>query len=67
MSASGDHVDNVTQIQLRFCVRDTSYRQSDKFPSRVVVKVNNEMVQLPVSFTFFLLLSFIAVTLFSLE
>lgn len=47
VSGGGDYVDNTTQIQLRFCVRDTSYRQSDKFPSRVVVRVNNEMVPLP--------------------
>jgi len=52
MTGSGDRVDYKAQIQLRFCVRDMSYRQSDKFPSRVNVKVNNAAVQLPVGSTF---------------
>ena len=51
MSDGGDRIGHtVVQIQLRFCIRDTSSRQSDKFPSRVVVKVNNDTASLPVGF-----------------
>jgi len=55
VSMSGDRVDYTTQIQLRFCIRDMTSRQSDRFPSHVMIKVNNETAQLPVGFTCFFL------------
>jgi hypothetical protein len=38
------------QVQLRFCMLETSCEQEDYFPPNVVVKVNNKVCQLPVSF-----------------
>jgi hypothetical protein len=43
-----DRVDYGVQIQLRFCIVDSSCKQPDCFPSTVGVKVNNMMAQLPV-------------------
>jgi hypothetical protein len=43
-----DRIDYGVQIQLRFCVVDSSAKQPDCFPSSVGVKVNNMMAQLPV-------------------
>jgi len=64
VSDIGDRADYQTQIQLRFCVRDVSYRQPDKFPSRVSVNVNSGTAQLPVGLTFLILLSYTAVQMY---
>lgn len=37
------------QVQLRFCLLETSCEQEDYFPPNVVVKVNSKLCQLPVS------------------
>lgn len=42
-------VEHVIQVQLRFCMLETSCEQEDYFPPNVVVKVNNKMCPLPVS------------------
>lgn len=36
------------QIQLRFCLSETTCAQDDKFPSNITVRVNHQEVQLPV-------------------
>lgn len=38
----------VKQVQLRFCLLETSCEQEDFFPPNVVVKVNNKLCPLPV-------------------
>ncbi len=38
-----------TQVQLRFCLLETSCEQEDCFPSSICVKVNGKMATLPVS------------------
>ena len=38
------------QVQLRFCLLETTCEQEDYFPPNVQVKVNGKMCQLPVSF-----------------
>lgn len=40
------------QVQLRFCLLETSCEQDDYFPPSVVVKVNNKLCPLPVSVCF---------------
>lgn len=40
------------QVQLRFCMLETSCEQDDYFPPNVVVKVNNKMCPLPVSISY---------------
>lgn len=42
-------VEHIVQVQLRFCLLETSCEQEDYFPPNVVVKVNNKVQQLPVS------------------
>lgn len=37
------------QVQLRFCLLETSCEQEDFFPPNVVVKVNNKLCPLPVN------------------
>src|SRR6218665_955590 len=39
----------VAQLQLRFCWLETSCEQDDHFPPNLMVRINNRMVQLPVS------------------
>lgn len=38
------------QVQLRFCLLETTCEQEDYFPPNVQLKVNGKMCQLPVSF-----------------
>lgn len=42
-------MEHIIQVQLRFCVLETSSEQEDNFPPNVVVKVNNKLCPLPVS------------------
>lgn len=42
-------VEHIIQVQLRFCMLETTCEQDDYFPPNVVVKVNNKMCPLPVS------------------
>jgi len=42
-------VEHAIQVQLRFCLVETSCDQEDCFPPNVNVKVNNKLCQLPVS------------------
>lgn len=44
-------VEHAIQVQLRFCLLETSCDQEDCFPPSVSVKVNNKLCQLPVSFS----------------
>lgn len=37
------------QVQLRFCLLETTCEQEDYFPPNVTLKVNGKMCQLPVS------------------
>lgn len=41
------------QVQMRFCQLETTCEQEDFFPPNVVVKVNNKLCPLPVSFKTF--------------
>jgi len=43
-----DRVEYNVQVQLRFCLIDSSCRQPDCFPSSINVKVNNMPATLPV-------------------
>ena len=43
-----DRIDYGVQIQLRFCIVDSTSKQPDCFPSAIAVKVNNMIAQLPV-------------------
>lgn len=49
---NSNKVEHVVQVQLRFCLLETSCEQEDYFPPNVVVKVNNKLQQLPVSQSF---------------
>lgn len=40
-------VEHVIQVQLRFCLLETSCEQEDYFPPNIVVKVNNKLCTLP--------------------
>lgn len=42
-------IEHAIQVQLRFCLVETSCEQEDCFPPNVNVKVNNKLCQLPVS------------------
>lgn len=44
-------IEHAIQVQLRFCLLETSCDQEDCFPPSVSVKVNNKLCQLPVSKT----------------
>lgn len=41
-------VEHIIQVQLRFCLLETSCEQEDYFPPNVQVKVNGKICQLPV-------------------
>ncbi|KAL3285902.1 hypothetical protein HHI36_000421 [Cryptolaemus montrouzieri] len=43
----GVKVDYVKQVQMRFCLLETTCEQEDYFPPNVAVKVNNKLTQLP--------------------
>lgn len=43
----GSKIDFTIQIQMRFCLLETSCEQEDNFPSTLTVKVNNKLVTLP--------------------
>lgn len=45
----GVKCDYVKQVQLRFCLLETTCPQEDCFPPQVIVKVNNKLCPLPVS------------------
>lgn len=42
-------IEHILQVQLRFCLLETSSEQEDYFPPSVIVKVNNKLCPLPVS------------------
>lgn len=46
-------IEHVIQVQLRFCLLETSCEQEDYFPPNIVVKVNNKLCALPVTFLIF--------------
>lgn len=46
----GSRCEFVKQVQMRFCLLETTCEQEDLFPPNVVVKVNNKVCQLPVCF-----------------
>ena len=48
-------LDYTKQIQMRFCLLDTTSEQEDQFPPSVCVKVNEKMCTLPVSFVTFII------------
>lgn len=43
----GSKIDFINQIQMRFCLLETSCEQEDNFPSNLSVKVNSKLVTLP--------------------
>lgn len=43
----GSKIDFINQIQIRFCLLETSCEQEDNFPSNLSVKVNGKPVTLP--------------------
>ncbi|XP_055321252.1 E3 SUMO-protein ligase PIAS2 isoform X2 [Sitodiplosis mosellana] len=40
-------IEHIIQVQLRFCLLETSCEQEDYFPPNVIVKVNNKLCPLP--------------------
>lgn len=46
---NGSKIEHTIQVQLRFCLLETSCEQEDYFPPNVTVKVNNKLCNLPVS------------------
>ncbi|XP_031617888.1 E3 SUMO-protein ligase PIAS2 isoform X2 [Contarinia nasturtii] len=40
-------IEHIIQVQLRFCLLETSAEQEDYFPPNVIVKVNNKLCPLP--------------------
>lgn len=46
---SGSRCEYVKQVQMRFCLLETTCEQEDYFPPNIVVKVNNKLCPLPVS------------------
>ncbi|XP_053675228.1 E3 SUMO-protein ligase PIAS2 [Anopheles nili] len=40
-------IEHVVQVQLRFCLLETTCEQDDYFPPNIVVKVNNKLCPLP--------------------
>lgn len=46
---NNNKIEHIIQVQLRFCLLETSCEQDDNFPPSVVVKVNNKLCALPVS------------------
>ncbi|XP_055379728.1 E3 SUMO-protein ligase PIAS3 isoform X3 [Condylostylus longicornis] len=44
---NGSKIEHTIQVQLRFCLLETSCEQEDCFPPNIIVKVNNKMCQLP--------------------
>lgn len=47
-------IEHIIQVQLRFCLLETSSEQEDYFPPNVIVKVNNKLCPLPVSVKIFM-------------
>lgn len=45
----GSKCEYIKQVQMRFCLLETTCEQDDYFPPNVVVKVNNKLCPLPVS------------------
>lgn len=45
----GVKCDYIKQVQMRFCLLETTCEQEDYFPPNVIVKVNNKLCPLPVS------------------
>lgn len=45
----GVKCDYIKQVQMRFCLLETTCEQDDYFPPNVIVKVNNKLCPLPVS------------------
>lgn len=45
---NSNKIEHAIQVQLRFCLLETSCEQEDCFPPSVSVKVNNKLCQLPV-------------------
>lgn len=45
----GSKCEYIKQVQMRFCLLETTSEQEDHFPPNVVVKVNNKLCPLPVS------------------
>ncbi|XP_011865800.1 PREDICTED: E3 SUMO-protein ligase PIAS1 isoform X3 [Vollenhovia emeryi] len=43
----GSKMDYVVQVQMRFCLQETSCEQEDFFPPSIVVKVNGKLCPLP--------------------
>lgn len=50
----GSKVEYTVQVQLRFCLLETTSEQEDCFPPGVIVKVNNKLCQLPVRVIWYL-------------
>jgi len=54
----GVKCDYVKQVQLRFCLLETTCPQEDCFPPQVIVKVNNKLCPLPVSISVYFFFTF---------
>ncbi|CAD7091990.1 unnamed protein product [Hermetia illucens] len=44
---NGSKIEHTIQVQLRFCLLETSCEQDDCFPPSIIVKVNNKLCPLP--------------------
>ncbi|XP_035793724.1 E3 SUMO-protein ligase PIAS2-like isoform X4 [Anopheles albimanus] len=44
---NSNRIEHTIQVQLRFCMLETSCEQEDYFPPNIVVKVNNKLCPLP--------------------
>lgn len=51
---NANKIEHTIQVQLRFCLLETSCEQEDYFPPNIVVKVNNKLCPLPVSMSILL-------------
>ena len=45
----GPKIEYSVQVQLRFCLNETTCEQDDNFPPSICVKINSKMCPLPVS------------------
>lgn len=50
---AGSKMDYTVQVQMRFCLQETSCEQEDYFPPGVGVKVNGKLCPLPVRILYF--------------
>lgn len=63
----GSKCEYIKQVQMRFCLLETTSEQEDHFPPNAVVKVNNKLCPLPVSYRFGICDAFFLICIVVLE